>query len=883
MYLPRTLLSHLYTHLVRNTHPLSPPVLILVSLDPDALCACRILTALLKRDYIPHKVQPVAGYSELSAAGKDLVLPLTRQHGGQGGIVVCLGVGGLVDLEEMLGLDGGEDPETQVNMYDHGVEVWVVDARRPWNLQNVFGTGAMAPPEDQDAGVTPAVAKRRRGVDGGKLLPSYTPGRGGIIVYDDGDIEQELNAEKEAFCALQDMPDIDEEADDGDLDEESDDEDAVEDSQTRKRKTWSDDDAEEEADSDDDGDRPYQRRRTSRHERLEMSNHPSSSQLGPVPSSPPLHPKQPSARSLRRKLLKMKRKHEAVLEAYYSLGTSASEPISSMLYSLASELGREDNDLLWLALVGMSSTELYGRSKTANTETRQNPWNLSRGDQIRDVLRDEVRRLNPVPASDIARERDEAGGIIPTHARSPTDTSIRLSPEPRFLLIRHWSLYESMLHSPYLSSRLHIWSDAGRRRLHKFLAKMGVSLAEAEKGYTHMDMELKRGLRERLLKFAPMYGLDGLVPSEDSHRHRHEGWGFVRSWGWQACLSAVDVAVITSAILEVGADQSFETISAANPHTDFRMKVFSTNYNSRMQALPTPPTSHNGDSSPSASQLEHEASILDPDWTTNRFFAAYDALSPSSSALQLLLSHVPTAQHLHRAILRTGSALISKHQIRHLRAFRMGVVREGPDVNLFIHPGALVKLATWISEAISVLEAEKGAKRTADNALVLAALDERRGVYVVVGLGGGDAASGRVRSRAEQKARTDKKAAREAKKAEKKARKAVQKAQRKQARRERDEANGIFVDSDDEASDAESLSSSSDSSDSEDDSEDEEEAEKRKQRGYGSNKFGSAFQEVVEETRARVRIDSFEHEVVEVKKEDLSGFLEALSFKGVVG
>jgi cell division control protein 45 len=554
-----------------------------------------------------------------------------------------------------------------------------------------------------------------------------------------------------------------------------------------------------------------------------------------------------------------------------------------MLYSLASELGREDNDLLWLALVGMSSTELYGRSKTTNSEARQNPWNLSRGDQIRDVLRDEVRRLNPVPASDIARERDEAGGIIPTSARSPTDTSIRLSPEPRFLLIRHWSLYESMLHSPYLSSRLHIWSDAGKRRLHKLLAKMGVSLAEAEKGYTHMDMELKRGLRERLLKFAPMYGLEGLVPPEDSHRHRHEGWGFVRSWGWQACLSAVDVAVITSAILEVGTEQFYDTISAATPQTDFRMKVFSSNYNSRMQALPTPPTSHNGDSSPSASQLEQEASIMDPDWTTSRFFAAYDALSPSSSALQLLLSHVPTAQHLHRAILRTGSALISKHQIRHLRAFRMGVVREGPDVGLFIHPGALVKLATWISEAISVLEAEKGAKRNSDNALVLAALDERRGVYVVVGLGGGDAASGRVRSRAEQKARADKKLAKETKKAEKKAQKVLQRAQRKQARRERDEANGIFVDSDDEASDAESLSSGSDSSDSEDDSEDEEEAEKRKQRGYGSNKFGSAFQEVVEETGARVRIDSFEHEVVEVKKEDLSGFLEALSFKGVVG
>jgi cell division control protein 45 len=32
-----------------------------------------------------------------------------------------------------------------------------------------------------------------------------------------------------------------------------------------------------------------------------------------------------------------------------------------------------------------------------------------------------------------------------------------------------------------------------------------------------------------------------------------------------------------------------------------------------------------------------------------------------------------------------------------------------------------------------------------------------------------------------------------------------------------------------------------------------------------------------------VRIDSFEHCVVEVKKEDLGGFLESLSMKAVVG
>lgn len=181
-------------------------------------------------------------------------------------------------------------------------------------------------------------------------------------------------------------------------------------------------------------------------------------------------------------------------------------------------------------------------------------WGGQRGEQIRQALRDEVRRLNPPDPNDASREnaRGETSGVIPTTGRSPTDNSIRLSPEPRFLLIRHWSLYDSMLHSPYLASRLHIWSDVGRKRLHKLLAKMGVSLSQCKQNYTHMDMDLKRGLRQRLLTYAPMYGLDGLVPPAASPNRGKEGWGFVRSWGWKACLSAVDVGVIVGAILEVG-------------------------------------------------------------------------------------------------------------------------------------------------------------------------------------------------------------------------------------------------------------------------------------------------------------------------------------------
>lgn len=418
--------------------------------------------------------------------------------------------------------------------------------------------------------------------------------------------------------------------------------------------------------------------------------------------------------------------------------------------------------------------------------------------------------------------------------------SIRLSPEPRFLLVRHWSLYDSMLHSPYLSAKLHIWSENGRRRLHKLLAKMGVSLSQCKQSYTHMDMELKRGLRERLLKFAPVYGLDGLVPPASQKGGGKEGWGFVRCWGWKACLSALDVCTVLGAILEVGDNK------AAPGH--------GSDSDAASQLIPSGASEHN----PSSDAVAQEH-------VTARFWTAYDALG----SIDRITQHIPTAQLLHRAILRTGTSLIEKRQIRHLRAFRMAVVKEGPDVALFTHPGALVKLALWVAEAIGEMEGSKGARRGGKGGeLVMAGLDETRDLYVVVGLGGG-ASPGLSRER--EKRRQERQKEREQKREERR----LERERRREERRERRLANG--QESDDEEDDE------TEEEDESSESESEPEPEAGKDRARGRNRFGIAFHEVIEETGARVRVDSFEHCVVEVRREDLSGFLESLSMKAVVG
>jgi cell division control protein 45 len=249
-------------------------------------------------------------------------------------------------------------------------------------------------------------------------------------------------------------------------------------------------------------------------------------------------------------------------------------------------------------------------------------------------------------------------------------------------------------------------------------------------------------------------------------------------------------------------------------------------------------------------------------------------------SIESLKAGLPTAKFLHKAIFTTGTTIMKKKQISHLRAFRMCVVKDSPDPALFNHPGALTKLALWIGEALAEQEKDTTGKLAhggRGTPLVVASLDEKRSVYVVVGTGGGGGPDTSfvdreaARKKAEQKEAKAK--AREERRMAKDKIRAEKKAAKRQARQEADDGDETGSDEGSDLSDSES--------ESDDDSDDDDEASR--ERGYGLNKFGIAFQDVVAETNARVRIDSFEHCVVEVKKEDLGGFLESLSMKAVVG
>lgn len=53
------------------------------------------------------------------------------------------------------------------------------------------------------------------------------------------------------------------------------------------------------------------------------------------------------------------------------------------------------------------------------------------------------------------------------------DDYISIENETPIVLLRHWTIYNSMLHSINIANHLGVWRESGRRKLDTLIAKMG--------------------------------------------------------------------------------------------------------------------------------------------------------------------------------------------------------------------------------------------------------------------------------------------------------------------------------------------------------------------------------------------------------------------------
>ncbi|ESN97663.1 hypothetical protein HELRODRAFT_157531 [Helobdella robusta] len=401
-------------------------ILVLVALDVDALCACKILQYLFQCDHILYTIVPVSTKQELERACIDCFE--TMQY------VVLINCGATIDIIDMI-----QPPSHMV--------FFICDSHRPIDVHNVYNQ------------VQVKLLMKEKEVDG---IPAFN--------------------------------DIFREDDEDDDDESGDD------------------------DDDDDGDRrtkePSGKRRRFDEDALERK------------------------RELR---LWMQNRHKVLFD--YSEFTTWGSSSALLMYELSWKLSKETNDLLWLAIIGV---------------TEQFIMNKIDRDMFIDsisLLQPHVSRLNqritPLTSSQSSDSTANQNG----GATSINQMRLVFTQEPQLILYRHWSIFESIVHSRYTACKFVVWSLRGKKRLHEFLADMGLPLVQCRQKYQCMDSKFRSNLEDVISKHAEKYGMleqDLFLPTFQCH------------YGFKCKYSASDVVYACHALLVDVEDNQDDQLLSSN-------------------------------------------------------------------------------------------------------------------------------------------------------------------------------------------------------------------------------------------------------------------------------------------------------------------------------
>jgi len=181
-----------------------------------------------------------------------------------------------------------------------------------------------------------------------------------------------------------------------------------------------------------------------------------------------------------------------------------------LVYELAWRLSRDNNDLLWWAIIG--HTELWLHKKSD-----EDRYMLDTGN-----LQNHVARLN---------NRAEGETVAVDSMKLQADTELDL------VLYRHWSITQSIRHTPYTAAKFKAFSLKGEHKICEFLADIGLPLNQCNQLFHSMEFQFKQNLLKTFTSKSDKYGLNGLTYTSFNcnfgFRHKYCAGDFVK------CVQAV--------------------------------------------------------------------------------------------------------------------------------------------------------------------------------------------------------------------------------------------------------------------------------------------------------------------------------------------------------
>jgi cell division control protein 45 len=274
-----------------------------------------------------------------------------------------------------------------------------------------------------------------------------------------------------------------------------------------------------------------------------------------------------------------------------------------LMYELAAQEANDTSHVLWLAILGLTEHYLQHRCSAKQY----------------------VRRIETLRQAAVT---------------SP-DKSLQFEHyEYMFVLHRHWTLYDSMMHSPQVATRMAIWTQGGRRKLDQLFAKMGFPLQQCKQQFSIMNNEIKELLPGALDQYAEDFGLMDLTfPS------------FVKTLDNKLQVSAADCVHAVQALMEVGVGRSKDSVQ----------------------------------------QEAH--------YPQENFWKAYDALS-ARVEWDLVTKGLSVAVDLQKAVVGEGIDMLLKRIIVRNGPFRYAVLHDSPNLDVFTHTHTLTRLALFLLDAL---------------------------------------------------------------------------------------------------------------------------------------------------------------------------------------
>lgn len=206
---------------------------------------------------------------------------------------------------------------------------------------------------------------------------------------------------------------------------------------------------------------------------------------------------------------------------YYYMGTFHGKPSGCLMYELSHSLRKNTNELLWLACVALTDQFVHERS----TDERYQAGVME--------LEQHINSSGNLDAITSVTLKDG------TKVTAPDSSRIAYEDEPRLMLLQEWNLFDSMLCSSYIATKLKTWSDNGLKKMQLLLARMGFAREECKQKFQYMSVEIKHRMKDMFEQYLPEFGLTDFY-------YR----GFLLLHGYSSKISAADVVYGVTALLE---------------------------------------------------------------------------------------------------------------------------------------------------------------------------------------------------------------------------------------------------------------------------------------------------------------------------------------------